>query len=50
MNCKLRTDKQVNFISLMENFRSTCAHNKELSRDLTHEVIIENVCDKILRQ
>ena len=50
MNSKLRTDKQLNFFSLVENFRSTCARNKKLARDLTQEVISENVCDKTLRQ
>ena len=50
MNCKLRTDKQLNFISSVENFRSTCARNKKLPKDLTHEEISENVCDETLRQ
>ena len=50
MNCKLRTDKQLHFISLVKNFRSTCARNKKLPRDLNHEVISENVGDETLRQ
>ena len=50
MNCKLRTDEQLSFISLVENFKSTYARNKKLLKDLTYEVISENVCDETLRQ
>ena len=49
MNCKLRTDKQLNFIFLVENFRSTCARNKKTPKRFNARGNNENVVEETLK-